>query len=339
MIRILAVALAVAVAAFLASGFLVEGGEDWQADQSASVEASRISPENFALSDTPIKANGLRFIGGLVLHSRNQHFGALSGMRIADGGVMTAVSDTGFWFQGKIERDTSGLPTGISDGRMAPLLDSEGKPFSQKWFGDAEGLTFKDSAAYVSTEQDARIIRYEIGGDLLTSSSSVFGPPLPGKRLAYNRGLEAIATVPEGHVHTGSLIAISETSSGFGDTIRAFIWNENSAEEFGIKPRDRFYITDANFLPNGDLLLLERRFSPAGGPAMRLRKIDGSAIKPNAELDGDILLDLDRRWQIDNMEGLSVFNTADGKQRIGLVSDDNKWPLQRTLYLEFEFDD
>lgn len=338
MIRILAAALAVAVVAFFASGFLVQGGNDRHADQLAQIEATPISLETFALTDTPMKAGGLRFVGGLVLRSSNRHFGALSGMRIADDGIVTAVSDTGFWFQGKIERDANDLPSGISEGRIAPLLDSDGKPFTQKWFGDAEGLTFKGASAYVTTEQDARIIRYEIGADLLDASSSIFGPRVPGDRLAYNRGLEAIATIPEGHAYAGRLIAVSEAPPGFGDSIRAFIWNENSVEEFGINPHDGFYITDADFLPSGDLLLLERRFSPADGPAIRLRRIDGSQIKPDALLDGDILLELDRRWQIDNMEGLSIFAGADGSTRIGMVSDDNKWPLQRTLYLEFELD-
>ncbi|MGI9357731.1 MAG: esterase-like activity of phytase family protein [Rhizobiaceae bacterium] len=338
MIRVLTAALAVAFAAFLASGFLAKEDNDRRADQPTPIDASPISPEGFALTGASMKADGLRFVGGLVLRSTNQHFGSLSGMRITDHGILTAVSDTGFWFQGEIARDANGLPTGISGGRMAPLLDGEGRPFSQKWFGDAEGLTFQNRVAFVSTEQDARIIRYEIGSDLLDAWSSIFGPPLPGDRLAYNRGLEAIATLPERHAYAGSLIAISEAPPGFKDSIRAFIWSENSVTEFSINSHDRFSITDADFLPDGNLLLLERRFSPADGPAMRLRKIDGSAIKPDARLDGDILLDLDWRWQIDNMEGVSVFTTAGGKQRAGLISDDNKWPLQRTLYLEFEFE-
>jgi len=336
MIRILAAALAVVVAAFLAGGFLVRGGNDWQSDRPAPIEASRISSETFALTEAPMKANGLRFVGGLVLRSSNKHFGALSGMRIGDDGIMTAVSDTGFWFQGKIERDTSGVPTGISSGRMAPLLDNKGKPFSQKWFGDAEGLTFKDDAAYVSTEQDARVIRYEIGDDLFAASSSIFGPRPPGERLAYNRGLEAIATVPKGNLRAGSFVAVSEAPARSGEDIRAFIWNEDSVQEFRVKSLNNFYITDADFSPEGDLFLLERRFSPAEGPAMRLRRIGGTGIKPNIQLNGGTVLTLDRRWQIDNMEGLSIFKGPDGSTRFGLISDDNKWPLQRTIYLEFE---
>ncbi len=335
MIRILAAACAVAMLAFAASGFLTAKAPDWRGVQQTPIEATKISPEEFSVQGKQAQSDGLRFVGGLVLRSSNPHFGALSGLRITDDETLTAVTDTGFWFQGRIGRNAEKIPTGIAEGRMAPLLDEGGKPFSQKWYGDAEGLTFQNGKAYVSTEQDTRIIEYDRAGDLLAASSRTFGPSLPGDRLNYNLGLEAIATVPDSHPLAGQLLVISEAPPEPDRPIRAFVWSEDSVAEFGIVWRDGFFVTDADFLPDGSLLLLERKFSPSRGSAMRLRRIAGHEIKEAAVLGGETLLVLDRNWQIDNMEGLSVFTGPDGSTRIGLVSDDNHWPLQRTLYLEF----
>jgi hypothetical protein len=47
------------------------------------------------------------------------------------------------------------------------------------------------------------------------------------------------------------------------------------------------------------------------------------------------MLEADMRYQIDNMEGLDIWQAPDGTTRLSLVSDDNKSILQRNLYLEF----
>ena len=335
MIRILATAATVVVATFIATGFFTSSEQGWKAIQNAPIKAASITADHFSPSGHKMEAGGLRFAGGLVLRSSNPHFGALSGLRVANDGTLTAVTDTGFWFQGRIERNSKGTPQGIADGRMAPLLDDTGQPFSQKWFGDAEGLTFSGDKAYVSTEQDTRILEYQTDENLLTSPSSVFGPPLPGERLRYNFGLEAIATIPQGHELSGDLIALSEAPPEPGLMIRAFIWSADAVQELKVRQHDGFFVTDADFLPDGTLLLLERKFSPASGSAMRLRKIDGSKVSEGSMLEGETVFILDRRWQIDNMEGLTVFTGPGGLTRIGVVSDNNHWPLQRTLYLEF----
>jgi len=91
----------------------------------------------------------------------------------------------------------------------------------------------------------------------------------------------------------------------------------------------------AGFLPNGDLVLLERRYAPAWSIAMRLRRIPGDTVKVGALLDGDILLDAGMTSQIDNMEGLAVSEDEAGRAILTLVSDDNYSVLQRTLVLQF----
>ncbi len=84
-----------------------------------------------------------------------------------------------------------------------------------------------------------------------------------------------------------------------------------------------------------DMLLLERRYSPARGVAMRIRRIPLSLIKPDALVDGRILIDVDLAYQIDKMEGIAVHRNARNEAIITLVSDDNFSFIQRNLLLQF----
>ena len=85
----------------------------------------------------------------------------------------------------------------------------------------------------------------------------------------------------------------------------------------------------------GDLLLLERRYSPARGIAMRIRRIPLADIKADAVADGRSMIQADLGYQIDNMEGLGVHRNAQGETILTLISDDNFSPIQRNLLLQF----
>jgi hypothetical protein len=56
-------------------------------------------------------------------------------------------------------------------------------------------------------------------------------------------------------------------------------------------------------------------------------------------LSGEVLVQGDQAYEIDNMEGLSVHRDARGKTVLTLISDDNFNPLQRTVLLQFAFAD
>ena len=107
------------------------------------------------------------------------------------------------------------------------------------------------------------------------------------------------------------------------------------ATSFSVKRTDDFDVSDCTILPPGDLLLLERRFSPARGIAMRIRRIPLADIKANAVVDGRSMIEADLGYQIDNMEGIAVHNAASGETIVTLVSDDNFSVIQRNLLLQF----
>ena len=93
--------------------------------------------------------------------------------------------------------------------------------------------------------------------------------------------------------------------------------------------------SDAASLPDGDLLLLERKFGWTSGLSVRLRRLRLSEIGTGALVDGSVLFEADLGYEIDNMEGLSVHRGPDGETVLTLVSDDNFSIIQRTLLLQF----
>lgn len=69
---------------------------------------------------------------------------------------------------------------------------------------------------------------------------------------------------------------------------------------------------------------------------MRVRHVKAKELVPGGLIEGEILLEADGAYEIDNMEGLAVHNEADGKVVLTLISDNNFNPLlQRTLLLQF----
>lgn len=288
------------------------------------------------LGGNPTMAPELKFLGGVELSSSEPLFGAFSAIRFLDDQRFLGVFDTGYWIEGQIRRDAVGLLAGIEAVKLAPLLDASGRESPSKFYVDAESLAIDGDFAFVGFEQRHRVVSYAPLADL--------GRALPSAPLAFpfdldvlhsNGGLESLVIADKEGPLKGALVAISEKSYDDNGNIYAAILGGPLAGEFRVRPRDDFDITDATFLPDGDLLLLERRFTIARGVGMRLRRVDGDSIRPDAVLDGEILFEANYRSQIDNMEGIDAIPEPDGSVRLIVVSDDNHSILQRTLMLEF----
>ena len=271
------------------------------------------------------------------MKAASPHFGALSGLRFTGGRTgFTAVADTGFWLTGAVERDDAGRPVGVAGLAMTGITGRDGVPFAGKWFADAEGIAIAGDTVLVSFERAHRIVRYRRRADGVLVWQEAAHPPVPAHELRRNRGFEGIAIgAPRGAL-AGALVGVSEHSLDAVGNIMAFVApEEGEAFEFSVRKSGGFYITDVDTLPDGDLIVLERRFNVRDGVAMRLRRIDDADIREGATVDGPTLLEADLRYQIDNMEGLAITADPDGVPRLTIVSDDNHSLLQRSLLIEF----
>jgi len=303
----------------------------------ASIDIKATPIESFDPSDPARRQFGaLEFRGGLVLSSPYKHFGGISALRVQpDGARFIALSDRSYWLSGRIVYKGS-RPAAISEAAMAPFLNSKGKPTN--W--DTESIAQDDGRLYVGIETSNRIVRFNYGSKGLLARGEDMVVPAGIKSLSDNKGLEALVFVTRKFALGGSLIGVSERGLTPSGDLKAFIIGGRDPGEFTVKRTDDYDVSDAALLPDGDLLILERRFSLLrGGISMRIRRIRMSDIHRGALVDGSILIEADMRNEIDNMEALSVHRTSSGEIILSLMSDDNFTSIQRTLLLQFRLTD
>lgn len=300
------------------------------------IEVSARPITEFRIGRTDRQFGSLEFVGGLEMTSKSRDFGALSALRFLKAGSdFIGVADTGYWFFGTVVRDADRRPVGIQNFRMQQMVDQSGLPIDEKWEVDAEGLAVQDGVATVGFERDHRVARFRIDPRNMKAPYRQLDFLVPERELRQNRGFETVTHANADGQHQGGLVVVSEKSLDKSGNIYAAIIEGPHKGVFTVKRNGDFDITDGAFLPDGDLLLLERSFTMAGGLKMQLRRIYGESVEKGAVADGPVLLDADMGYQIDNMEGLDVWTRDDGAVMVSLISDDNHSILQRNLYLEF----
>ncbi|MDR3497674.1 MAG: esterase-like activity of phytase family protein [Parvibaculum sp.] len=294
------------------------------------------------LNRNDTEAGAFEWAGTIEISSENEHFGGWSGLAVsADGSTLLAISDEARWLSAQILYDEKGRLSGIGDGKIAPMLGLDGKPIPNKNMGDAEGLAVDNidptrGHAYVSFERHHRIWRYDLGkGGFDARPTQIVTQRELGK-LPTNEGIEALTVAaPETADTPASLIAFTENARDPRGNVRAFIIDGKKVRRFSMRLHDPNRPTDLARLPNGDFLLLERRFSLLAGAGMQIRQIKQEDVKPGAIVDGKVLLDADQRRVIDNMEGIAVRQDRKGDVWVYIISDDNFNPLQHTYLMMF----
>lgn len=282
----------------------------------------------------------LEFRGGLVLSSSQEAFGGWSGLTIdADGGRILAISDKGTFLAAEISyRDDA--PIGLLKSRIGPVLALKGRKIEKKRDLDAESMTLSEGTlgrglALVGFERNHRIGVFPVLDGALQAPLRYLRLPAETRRMRSNAGFEAVAVL-KGGTFKGSVVAFSERYPGPTEQHTGWIWIKDVAQRLMLTDIGGFDITDAVSLPDGTLIVLERRFRWTEGVKMRIRRFEASAIKPGALLEGETLLEADMSSAIDNMEGLAAHRGRNGETVLTLISDNNfNTFLQRTLLLQF----
>ena len=279
----------------------------------------------------------LSFRSGLDLSSRTAGFGGLSGLwRDPERPRILAITDQGQWFEADLVH-REGRLDGLAAARLSPILGPDGVPLRGTPAYDCEALAMADGAAFVGIERVHRVLRFDFARQGVLARGESIALPEDVGRQPRNDGIEALCVAPPGHALAGALVGFAEAAvSGDEDPSPAWVLTGPDRFAFRVGRSREFNVTDACFLPGGELLLLERSFSLSKGVGCRIRRIPRDAIRPGATLDGEVLLEADTEYEIDNMEGLAIHrDAASGETILTLISDDNFNPLQRTLLLEF----
>ena len=144
----------------------------------------------------PAQLNGVQLMGAHVLRSPHPQFGGFSGLSIRNGRIV-AVSDAGWRLTGRIADGPGGLRA--RDMTFTALSDRDGAVFDKNG-GDAESLSWRDEQLVVGFERDHRLMVMDANGRVTRALRD-----RRFERMTTNKGLEALATLPD-----GTLLAVGE---------------------------------------------------------------------------------------------------------------------------------
>lgn len=275
----------------------------------------------------------LTYLGGLALTSRHRDFEALSGLTM-NGERLIMVTDEGNWVTATLQADPDGTPTGLTDARIGPLLNTDGTPMQSKRLADAEAVTLVGDELWVANERNQPIRAYYLRDGALTGPARLpLGSQAP-LQSSRNAGPEALVHVTTGPLSGQTILFLEEQWRGTPLDNAARIGPDGELALFQIRRLNRYAITGAAMLPDGDLVIVERFFTWDEGIFMRLRWLPANDIA-NGAVEGSMLLDADGGTIIDNMEGIAVTDHPDGPI-LTLISDDNGNFFQRTVLLRFQ---
>lgn len=247
-------------------------------------------------------------------------FGGISGLSY-DGATVTAVNDSGHWLRFAMTVDPAGRPHAFGDLEMGRLGGCDGG----KSDGDAEEVLRTEQGWLVSFEHRHRLAAY--GNDFSAPPHLLELPSGYGEQPA-NGGVEAMAGLADGRLLLLSEDAVDVDGSGLGWIGRSGDWHRLRYQRTG-----DFQPTAAAQMPDGDLLVLERRFHPLSGVAIRLSRVAKADLRPEGVLRGSEIFVLASPFLVDNYEGLAVRRRDDGRVVAYLLADDNFNPVQATLLM------
>ena len=271
-----------------------------------------------------IKKWQLEQVGFLNIDRNEKDYGGFSGLVIMNEGTKAlVVTDKSFFFVLELRRDASDNLIGYSVIRKGRILSSKGEHLNGR-NTDSESIVIdKNDNYYISFESNHRIMMHT-----KVEGKGVFIPKHPMfRKLFVNKGIEALAIDNDDR-----LIAIPEKPPLGMSDIPIFRLRNNKWEIIKyVKIKDDFLVTDAEILPQGLLLVLERKFSWTQGFKTRFRLISLDKFD-NTE---PITVFTSTANQFDNLEGVTLWRDKNGEMRILTVSDDNFHPLQQSEIREF----
>jgi len=275
----------------------------------------------------------LEYRGGLDLRSRDRRFGGLSALDVdRSGSRLLALTDKGHWVDLTVTYDANGDLADIGEARIGALGDLIAGSVAGTEFGDAESIAPTKNGYAVGFEARHRLWLYRRDEAMELGKPRALRPPRRLHRAPANGGIEALAMLAD-----GGLLALTERLYVGEDHVRGWVTDGREWRPLRYLRTGLFVPTGAATLANGDVLVLERRFTWLGGFASRIVRVPRDEIRADTALEGMEIAMIDPPLTSENFEGIAVRPRPGGGAYIYLVSDDNFHALQRTLLLMFEY--
>ncbi|WP_158626102.1 esterase-like activity of phytase family protein [Arsenicitalea aurantiaca] len=305
--------------------------------EDAIVTASQVT--RFADTDPGGRVGALVWEGGLVLSSSADTFGGLSGITFVGGeNHLVMVTDRGQFVSGQLLYDEAGLPSELIGVTIEPIRNSSGAPLPRPFARDAEALDVivRDgvpSAVRVGFENLTRVADFSLDGYVPRGAAREIAIPQWLSDARTNATIESVCIAPPASPIAGSTLILTEGVYDEAGRNRAWLLGQRDAGALSYVASPGTNPSDCAFLPNGDLLVLERGIALFAF-TIKLKRVPAAEIVPGAVMSGEILLE-STGGDIDNLEGLAVHAGPRGETRITIISDNNFNSWQRNLLLQF----
>ena len=295
--------------------------------------AARIDAVRVALDPgdpSRLRVGALTYLGGVRLKSPDPAFGGFSAMRIA-GDRFTLVSDGGNVVSFRMGSDFR--PSAIVFGD----LPDGPRTGWRKADRDSESLAWDPASGkmWVGFENSNAIWRYDAG----PTRAERRVRPAAMRDWSRAGGPEAMV-----RLHDGTFLVISESTRPDNGTGRVGLRFAGDPTETKQPPMPFVYIPPAGYdpsdmaeLPDGRLIVLNRRFALRGLFSARLTIVDPRGLHANAVLRGEEIATLAAPLIHDNYEAIVV--TREGDDTIlWIASDDNSQFWEQSLLLKFRLE-
>jgi hypothetical protein len=273
-------------------------------------------------------APGLRYVDGWSLSSRDDDFGGLSSLMIANGKFIS-MSDSGAVIRFGIDADGK-----VSGASVNPLPR-----------GCASDIDKRDRDSE-SIAHDPATGRYWIGfewrnvicrSDARLANAERLVKPEVMKHWSKTGGPEAIVRLADGR-----FLIFAEFSKG-SDALPELVIADRDptapdarfSRALYMAPEHHFSPTDAAQLADGRLIVINRRFEPPAYFSARLSLLDPIPAQVSGILAGKTIAKFGRPGLTSNFEGVAVSNEG-ARTFIWLISDDNYMWIENTYLLKFE---
>lgn len=295
--------------------------------------------EHISIASTPVvldtsypgrsHVGALRFLGGWQLTSPTRSFGGLSALDV-NGNTVTMLGDGGTITRFRLGR--FGNASGASIIRM-PRGCGE---VIRKTDNDTEALAHDGTRTHWWVLYEWRNAVCRTNRDF-TVGEAVNTPPAIA-RWPRKTGPEAMTRLADGR-----FLLIAEGPVNGSDIRPAVVFDRDPADpaavatKFGYRAPPGFRPTEVSELPDGRILVLNRRFALTSLFSAEITLLPPVGFNPTGVLSGPTIARFKAPVVADNFEGLSI-SQEDGKTIVWLLSDNNFMRWQRTLLLKFALD-
>jgi hypothetical protein len=271
----------------------------------------------------------LSYLGGWQLVGDVGWFGGLSSLH-AEGNRLTAVSDAGAVTEFDVGRFGH-----ISDAHILPIPAACGTG-GDKADRDSEALAFDPlgGAWWIALEGRNAICRT----DNRFAAAERYARPAAMAKWPFNYGPETLLRLSDGR-----FVVIAEGAADNGEVRDLIVFDRDPTDpatvpiRLSYRPPAGFSPTDATQLPDGRLILINRRFTPWSLFTARLTIVDPRQFRAGATIEGREIARFEPPVLPENYEGIAT-TQENGRTIIWVISDSNFATWQRTLLLKFAID-